>query len=174
MDGRKNNGKSPEEMVKVSKNGTVSVKHDGHGFLSRGFALPTENCEDYPKCGCELRCKTVDVLCQELETEIMSLDHIESSDLFLVRHFVKFLIFEEIVDRWLLQKGLVIDKGKEIKLQPIFGQYFIIENATQRLADRLGLSPMGRKQLKDKAGEKFNFGVAMAQVQGTEKNDSPT
>ena len=124
-------------MLKVSKQGTVSVKHDGYGFIGRGFAIANENCESYPACGCELRCAEVDVGSKELETEIMSLAHIEPSDLYLVRHFVKFLIFQEVIDKWLLRKGIVVDKGEvEIELQPIFRQYFVIENSLQRLGDR--------------------------------------
>ena len=30
-DGRKNNGKTKEELLKISKDGTVSVTHDGFG-----------------------------------------------------------------------------------------------------------------------------------------------
>lgn len=137
-------------MLEVSKNGTVSISHGGHGFLSRGFALPNDNCQYFPDCGCQERCKAIDKLAEEMEMELMSLAHIESCDLFLVKQFVKLVIFQEVVDRWLLKKDIIVEKENQIKMQPIFHVYFQLVNASQSLADRLGLTPLGRKQLKSK------------------------
>ncbi len=148
-DGRKNNGKTKEELLKISKDGTVSVSHDGFGFLSRGFALPNSNCELYPGCQCEKRCKAIDAWLEESETQLMNLPHVEDSDLFLVRQFLKFLGFQIVVDRWLERNDIVIEKDGDLKLQSIFDKYFILANSVQRLADRLGLSPAGRRQLKN-------------------------
>ncbi len=145
----KRRGKTKEEMLKVSKNGTVSVKHDGFGFLSRGFALANDNCEFFPDCGCEKRCKAIDSWLEESETQLMNLPHIEDSDLFLVRQFLKFLGFQIVVDRWLEQNDIVVEKDGDLKFQSIFDKYFILANSVQRLADRLGLSPAGRHQLKN-------------------------
>ena len=47
-DKRKKNGKTRKKMLEVSKGGTVSVKHDGFGFLSRGWAVANDNCELFP------------------------------------------------------------------------------------------------------------------------------
>lgn len=148
-DGRKTNGKTKEELLKISKGGTVAVTHDGFGFLSRGFALANDNCEFFPDCGCEKRCRAVDSWLEESETQLMNLPHIEASDLFLVRQFLKFLGFQLVVDRWLERNDIVIEKAGDLKLQSIFDKYFILANSVQRLADRLGLSPAGRRQLKN-------------------------
>ena len=148
QDKRKNNGKSLKEMLKISQNGTVSVTHGGHGFLSRGWAKANDNCEFFPECGCEKRCKAIDALAQEMESEIMSLPHIEKCDLYLVRQFTKLLIFQIVVDRWLQKNDIVTEKNGKIQMQGIFNQYFILANSLQRLGDRLGLSPLGRKQLQ--------------------------
>lgn len=147
-DGRKNNGKSKEELIRISKGGTVSVKHDGFGFLSRGWALANHNCEFFPDCGCEKKCKAIDTWLEESETQLMNLPHIEASDLFLVRQFLKFLGFQVVVDRWLEKNNIVKETDGELKLQSVFDKYFILSNSLQRLADRLGLSPLARKQLK--------------------------
>ena len=64
---KKQRGKTKEEMIEISKNGTVSVKHDGHGFLERGFALPNDNCELFPDCGCQRRCTAIDKWAEDLE-----------------------------------------------------------------------------------------------------------
>ena len=148
-DRRKNNGKNKKEMLEMSKDGMVSVTHDGFGFLSRGFALPNRNCELYPGCQCEKRCKAIDAWLLETESQLMSLPHIEASDLFLVRQFLKFLGFQVVVDRWLEHNDIVKEVDGELKLQSIFDKYFILANSVQRLADRLGLSPAGRRQLKN-------------------------
>ena len=47
---RRHNGRTRAELLKFSKNGTVSTKHDGNGFLSRGFALANEYCVFFPDC----------------------------------------------------------------------------------------------------------------------------
>ncbi len=147
-DKRKNNGKNRKKMLEMSKGGTVSVKHDGFGFLSRGWALANDNCEFFPDCHCEKRCKAIDVWLEESETLLMNLPHIEASDLFLVRQFLKFLSFQVVVDRWLMKNNIVKETDGELKLHSVFDKYFILSNSLQRLADRLGLSPVGRKQLK--------------------------
>ena len=143
-------GKSRKEMLEVSKNGTVSISHGGMSFLSRGFAIPNENCKNFPGCGCEKRCQLIDKLALNMETEIMNLPHIEPTDLFLVRQFVKLMTFQEIVDRWLLRKDIIVEEDGKIDMQSIFSKYFILANSLQRLADRLGLNPLARKQLRDK------------------------
>ena len=150
-DDRTTNGKTKAEMLKISREGKVSVQHDGHGFLSRGWALANDNCRLFPSCQCKSRCAAIDCLTKEMEAELMSLPHIESSDIFLVRQFTKLTTFQIVVDRWLEKHDIVIEKDGHLKMQGIFQQYFILANSLQRLADRLGLSPLGRKQLKAKS-----------------------
>ena len=147
-DKRRKNGKTRKEMLEMSKGGKVSVKHDGFGFLSRGWAVANDNCELFPDCQCEKRCDVIDAWLEESETQLMNLPHIEASDLFLVRQFLKFLGFQVVVDRWLMKNNIVKETDGELKLHGVFDKYFILSNSLQRLADRLGLSPVGRKQLK--------------------------
>lgn len=156
-------GKTKKEMLEISKNGTVSVKHDGYGFLERGFARPNDNCELFPDCGCQRRCTAIDNWAQDLEAEMMSLPHIEAADLFLVRQFIKFLTFQVVVDRWLIKAGITKEKDGDLKFQGIFDKYFFLSNNLQRLADRLGLSPAGRKQLKS-SGKLNDVAAALAEI----------
>jgi len=150
-------------MLAVSKDGTVSVTHDGYGFLTRGWALANDHCESFPSCGCEKRCEAIDVLTEEMEAELMSLPHIEACDLFLVRQFIKFVTFQIVVDRWLEKNDIVKEKNGELKLQGVFDKYFILSNSLQRLADRLGLSPVGRKQLKS-VGKITDLATTLAEI----------
>ncbi len=159
----KKRGKSKEEMIEISKNGTVSVKHYGYSFLERGFALPNDNCELFPDCGCQRRCTAIDNWAQDLEAEMMSLPHIEAADLFLVRQFIKFLTFQVVVDRWLIKAGITTEKDGDLKFQGIFDKYFFLSNNLQRLADRLGLSPAGRKHLKS-SGKLNDVAAALAEI----------
>lgn len=165
----KNNGKSRKEMIEVSKNGTVAVTHGGMSFLSRGSALPNSNCSNFPGCGCQQKCKSIDGLGLQMETDIMALSHIQPEDLYLVREFVKFMVFQVVVDRWLEKHGILSEKNDETQFQPVFKQYFILANSAQRLADRLGLSPLSRKQLKD-TGKIKDLALAIAELQGN-KNE---
>ena len=47
-----------------------------------------------------------------------------------------------------MKNNIVKETDGQLKLHGVFDKYFILSNSLQRLADRLGLSPVGRKQLK--------------------------
>ena len=150
-------------MLALSKNGLASVTHDGYGYLSRGYALANDNCELYPNCGCEKRCLAIDQVAEEIETELMSLPHVEPCDLFLVQQFCKLLMFQTTVDRYLEKNGILKQKNGQTTFEPVFRDYFMISNSLQRLADRLGLSPTGRKQLQSK-GHMKDLAAAIAEL----------
>ena len=175
-DFRKFNGHDRDKMLQISGNGTVSTSHGGYQFLSRGFAVPNKNCEFYPGCKCKDRCRALDKLAGEMEAELMSLPHIEPVDLYLVRQFVKLTIFQIVVDRWLLKNDIIIENKGQLKMQPVFNVYFQILNSSQRLGDRLGLTPMSRKELERKGKTPLNeFAKAILELQEAEVEDrSPT
>ena len=166
VDGRANNGKSRDEMVEISKHGRAATTHDGFGFLSRGWALADECCPFFAECGCEERCQAVDDLAEELESKIMSLPHVEANDLFAVKRFVKYTVWQDYIDRRLLKLNIITEKDDETKMQRIFREYFALEGVLQRLGDRLGLSPLGRKQLKAQ-GKLQDLASALAEVKDT-------
>ncbi len=169
-DGRENNGHDREKMLEISGNGTASTSHGGHQFLTRGFAVPNANCQFFPDCKCKERCKAIDKLAGEMEAELMSLEHIEPTDLYLVRQFVKLMIFQIVIDRWLLKNDIILEEQGVVSMQPVFNIYFQILNSSQRLGDRLGLSPMARKELKQKRPEKFkDLALAVAEIAADHK-----
>ncbi len=172
-DGRENNGHDREKMLEISAGGTVSVRHGGHQFLSRGFAVPNANCQSFPGCKCKERCNAIDKLSEDMEAELMSLPHIEPVDLYLVRQFVKLTIFQIVVDRWLLKNDIIIENKGQVKMQPVFNIYFQILNSSQRLGDRLGLTPMSRKELERKGKAPLNeFAKAILELQAVEVENS--
>ncbi len=97
-------------MLEISKGGSVSATHGGYQFLSRGFAVANESCEFYPKCACAQRCQAIDGLAAEMEAELMALAHIQPTDLYLVRQFVKLMVFQMVVDRWLLRHDIILER----------------------------------------------------------------
>jgi len=173
-DGRKDNGHSKERMLEISKGGSVSATHGGYQFLSRGFAVSNENCEFYPKCECGQRCATIDRLAEEMEAELMALAHIQPTDLYLVRQFVKLMVFQMVVDRWLLRHEIITEKKGQLTMQPVFNVYFQMVNSSQRLGDRLGLTPVSRKELQKKQSEHFkDLATALAETSEERKAMEP-
>jgi hypothetical protein len=152
-------------MLEISKGGSVSATHGGYQYLSRGFAVANQNCEFYAECGCAERCQVIDSLAAEMETDLMNLPHIEATDLYLVRQFVKLMVFQIVVDRWLLRHDIILEKEGQLTMQPVFNVYFQMVNSSQRLGDRLGLTPVSRKELQKKHSEPSNdLATALAEI----------
>ncbi len=173
-DGRKRNGHSKDRMLEISKGGSVSATHGGYQFLSRGFAVANESCEFYPKCDCAQRCQAIDGLAAEMEAELMALAHIQPTDLYLVRQFVKLMVFQMVVDRWLLRHDIILEKQGQLTMQPVFNVYFQMVNSSQRLGDRLGLTPVSRKELAKKQSEQLeDLATALAEISEERKALEP-
>ena len=173
-DGRKDNGHNKERMLEISKGNSVSATHGKYQFLSRGFTVSNENYEFYPKCECGQRCATIDRLAEEMEAELMALAHIQPTDLYLVRQFVKLMVFQMVVDRWLLRHEIITEKKGQLTMQPVFNVYFQMVNSSQRLGDRLGLTPVSRKELQKKQSEHFkDLATALAETSEERKAMEP-
>jgi len=84
--------------------------------------------------------------------EIMSMSSIRAEDIHTVQMFVREIIIQELVMKYVSKVGLFSIKDKELAMQPVMKQYWVSVNSAARLSDRLGLNPQARKQIQSDTG----------------------
>jgi hypothetical protein len=160
-DGRENNGHDRKRMLRISKNGTVSAKHFGHSVYEHG-SLPADKricpLKKRRVCGCQQSCRLIENYREELTTQIMSLSHMQSEDLHMVREYVRCRAFQAVIDMYISQQGLLQPNADgELDAIPVMkGFYPMIANRGDRLARELGLTPLARKELEKKGKASLN------------------
>ena len=80
--------------------------------------------------------------------ELMNLEHIKDVDAPLVEIAVREMAIQALIMRHVSNVGLFrATKDGALALQPVMSQYWCSVNALSRILDKLGLSPIARRQL---------------------------
>jgi hypothetical protein len=113
-------------------------------FLKCSQCPYTDRCDYYEL---EQTCAVLESYREQIISDVMELPQIQAQDKYLVELLARELLLQQVITTHLGEAGLV-SKGKGgIKVNPLAQIYWVSSNSLQRLCDRLGLSPMSRKQL---------------------------
>jgi hypothetical protein len=125
------------------------LKSGGYSFLRLGIAPACHGCttgsfcEDYDG----KKCLAVVRFQNEMEEEIMALNHIREIDRLLVRRLVKYAAFLFITDEWISNTSpYTIEDGK-LDLQPLVKNRIEQERLLIRLSNQLCLNPEARARV---------------------------
>lgn len=89
-------------------------------------------------------CTAVKELEEGLIEQVMALPHIQPIDKVLVDSYARNMAYLFIIDRYILAKGIVNEKGQ---VEPVLKLRWTINNTARREAETLGLSPLARAKL---------------------------
>lgn|GEM_PF-1410316 len=134
-----------------SQGGKVSITHGGYSFLLGTGVVPCDKCL-FKLDGCKFYksdgdCEIIRVYREEKTKELMALPWIRSHHIDRVDNYVKLRALAFVIDKWLAKVGIFVKKGHGLDVQPVLKFYFVALNAQERLAEKLGLSPLAENIL---------------------------
>lgn len=146
-------------MPQNSQGGKVSITHGGYSFLRCGVVpcdrclFKSDSCPSYRPGG---DCEIIKAYQEQKIKEVMSLPWVRPHHIDRVEAYVRIRCFLLVIDKWLSKTGVFV-KGSEdentkegrrgLDIQPVLKFYFVALNAQERIAEKLGLSPLAEKML---------------------------
>lgn len=149
-------GLADDEQIRAKQLANLSpqnsVKHGVHRWLENGLAPPCYRCII---ADCPVRDDDVDVCPIALERQaeiiagLMDLDHIQPTDLPLVREYAKLVVACEIADAWLSRVGpwVLTDDGDVQPRSLMLTTRISLSRSIREYAKELGLTPAARSRL---------------------------
>jgi hypothetical protein len=116
------------------------------GLVPCTGCLWADECEHYePGQSCKI---LADFQAAKIDELMNDTPHIRPADFELVCIAVREMAIQALIMRFTSHRGLFRATSDEsIALQPVMSQFWVSVNALARILDKLGLSPMARKQL---------------------------
>lgn len=141
-------------MIRLNENNLVPGAHQKHGVygFSKSGIVPCNSClfrrqcEHYQE---DASCELIAEFQTEKIKELMALPHIKPEDASLVELAVKEMCIQNLILRYTSSVGMfTITKDKKLDVMPVMKIYWYSVNSLARMLDRLGMSPLARKQLQ--------------------------
>jgi hypothetical protein len=157
------------KKVKLNKSlkSLVKISHGGWSYLRTAIVPPCKVCLFGKEGQCPRYdpnandCKVILKMQDKLIKKIMSLPHIQDTDIICISEMVKDWGFLHIIDKWLSVKSPFKEKFDGLEVQEILKIRWTIANSMHRLTESLGLTPSSRAKLKldSESGGDFGKGI---------------